>query len=121
MSVQIARRSFTVDEYYRMAEAGILAEDDRVELLDGEVVEMIPIGSRHAACVDRLNRLLNTVGGQGFIVRVQNPIRLDDYSEPQPDVSLLRARIFMRRGIPRRPMCWSSSKSQIHRLNWIDR
>jgi Uma2 family endonuclease len=92
MSVQIARRSFTVAEYYRMAEAGILSEDDRVELLDGEVIEMSPIGSRHAACVDRLNNFLSRVSKQRFIVRVQNPIRLDDYSEPQPDVTLLRVR-----------------------------
>jgi Uma2 family endonuclease len=92
MSVQIARRSFTVAEYYRMAEAGILSADDRVELLDGEVIEMSPIGSRHAACVDRLNKYLNGVSRQHFIVRVQNPIRLDDYSEPQPDIALLRIR-----------------------------
>jgi Uma2 family endonuclease len=92
MSVQIARRSFTVFDYYRMAEAGILSEDDRVELLDGEVIEMSPIGSRHAACVDRLNRFLNSVRDLSFIVRVQNPIRLDDHSEPQPDVTLLRVR-----------------------------
>jgi Uma2 family endonuclease len=92
MLVQIARRSFTVADYYRMAEAGILSEDDRVELLDGEVVEMSPIGSRHAACVDRLNRFLNSVKGPRFIVRVQNPIRLDEHSEPQPDITLLRVR-----------------------------
>jgi Uma2 family endonuclease len=92
MSVQIARRSFTVFDYYRMAEAGILLEDDRVELLDGEVIEMSPIGSRHAACVDRLNGFLNSVRELSFIVRVQNPIRLDDHSEPQPDVTLLRVR-----------------------------
>jgi len=92
MSVQIARRSFTVAEYYRMAEAGILSEDDRVELLDGEVVEMSPIGSHHAACVDRLNNFLSSVSKQRFIVRVQNPIRLDDYSEPQPDITLLHVR-----------------------------
>ena len=92
MSVHIARRSFTVDDYYRMAEAGILSENDRVELLEGEVVEMSPIGSHHAACVDRLNRLLNQDGDLDLIVRVQNPIRLSEYSEPQPDVTLLRPR-----------------------------
>lgn len=92
MSVQIARRSFTVAEYYRMAEAGILSEDDRVELLDGEIIEMSLIGSRHAACVDRLNNYLNGLSNQRFIVRVQSPIRLDDYSEPQPDITLLRVR-----------------------------
>lgn len=75
-----------------MAEAGILSEDDHVELLEGEVVEMSPIGSRHAACVDRLNRLLNQLANLDVIVRVQNPIYLSDYSEPQPDISLLRPR-----------------------------
>jgi Uma2 family endonuclease len=90
MSVQIARRHFNVTEYYRMMEAGILSEVDHVELLDGEVVEMSPIGSRHAACVDRLNKFLNKL--EEVIVRVQNPIRLDDFSEPQPDITLLRMR-----------------------------
>jgi Uma2 family endonuclease len=92
MSVQIARRHFNIGEYYRMTEAGILSEGDRVELLDGEVVEMSPIGSRHAACVDRLNKILNRIVDQDVIVRVQNPIVLNDYSEPQPDISLLRPR-----------------------------
>src|SRR5215210_2908335 len=90
MSVQIARRHFNTNEYYRMVEAGILSEGDRVELIDGEVVETSPIGSRHAACVDRLNKLLNRLVEQDVIVRVQNPIILDDFSEPQPDISLLR-------------------------------
>jgi Uma2 family endonuclease len=92
MSVQIARRHFNTTEYYRMVEAGILSEGDRVELIDGEVIEMSPIGSRHAACVDRLNKLLNRLVPQEVIVRVQNPIILDDYSAPQPDISLLRPR-----------------------------
>jgi Uma2 family endonuclease len=92
MSVQIARRHFNVTEYYRMTEAGILSESDRVELLDGEVIEMSPIGSRHAACVDRLTQVFCLLLGQHFIVRVQNPIRLDEYSEPQPDLCLLQPR-----------------------------
>ena len=92
MSVEIARRAFNVAEYYRMAEAGILHEDDRVELLDGEIVTMSPIGSRHAASVDRLNHLFARAVGGAAIVRVQNPIRLSDFSEPQPDLALLRAR-----------------------------
>ncbi|MDT5062725.1 MAG: hypothetical protein QOH63_3184 [Acidobacteriota bacterium] len=90
MSVQIARRHFNINEYYRMTDAGILSEGDRVELIEGEVVEMSPIGSRHAACVNRLNKLLNRLVASDVIVRVQNPIILDDYSEPQPDISLLR-------------------------------
>ncbi len=59
MSQQLARRWFTVGEYNRMAETGILTEDDRVELIEGEIVEISPIGSRHAACVNRLNMLLS--------------------------------------------------------------
>lgn len=75
-----------------MAEAGVLRDDDRVELVDGEIVEMTPIGSHHAACVDRLNVLLHrSLAGHG-IVRVQGPVRLDAHSEPQPDLSVLRSR-----------------------------
>ncbi len=92
MSVQIARRCFTVDEYYRMAEAGILSEADHVELIEGEVVEMSPIGSRHAACVRRLDALLNREAARLALVSVQSPIRLNEFSEPQPDVALLRPR-----------------------------
>ena len=90
MSVQIARRHFNVTEYYRMMDVGILSGSDRVELIDGEVVQMSPIGRRHAACVDRLNAHFSKL--ENVIVRVQNPIRLNDFSEPQPDVALLRKR-----------------------------
>jgi Uma2 family endonuclease len=91
-AVKLQRHLFTVEEYHRMAEAGIFGEDDRVELLDGEIVEMTPIGSRHAACVDRLTHLLvEQVRGRA-IVRVQNPIRLGQHSEPQPDLALLKPR-----------------------------
>jgi Uma2 family endonuclease len=75
-----------------MAEAGILTEDDRVELIRGEIVEMTPIGRRHAACVDRLNEMFILRLAQATIVRVQNPVELDDNSEPQPDLVLLRRR-----------------------------
>ena len=75
-----------------MGEAGILSENDRVELIEGEILEMSPIGSRHSACVKRLNALLGRLVSQNIIVSVQDPIRLDDYSEPQPDVALIRAR-----------------------------
>ena len=92
MATGLTTRRFTVEDYYRMAEAGILTPDDRVELLDGEIAEMTPIGSRHAACVDRLTRLLTQAIGDRAIVRVQNPIRLDRYSEPHPDLALLRPR-----------------------------
>lgn len=92
MSHQFAKRWFNVDEYQRMAQAGILTEDDRVELIEGEVIEMSPIGSRHAACVKRLNALLNRAVGQKMIVSVQDPIYIDEFSAPQPDLALLRAR-----------------------------
>lgn len=92
MSLEIARKHFNVEEYYRMTAAGILSEADRVELLDGEVVEMSPIGSRHAGVVNRLNVLLVRAVGDDAIITVQNPVRLDEYSEPQPDLTVARAR-----------------------------
>ncbi|MDR7555609.1 MAG: Uma2 family endonuclease [Armatimonadota bacterium] len=92
MSVQRARRRFTVDEYHRMAEAGILSEDDRVELIEGEIVDMTAIRGSHLDCVNRLTRLLVTRVGARADVSVQNPIRLDRYSEPQPDLALLHPR-----------------------------
>ena len=73
-----------------MAQAGVLKEDDRVELIEGEIVEMAPIGSRHAACVKRLNRLLSQQAGQHALLGVQDPIHLGERSEPQPDMALLR-------------------------------
>jgi Uma2 family endonuclease len=86
------RRRFTIHEYHLMAEAGIFHEDDRVELLDGEIVEMSPIGSRHSGTVNRLNALFTSRLGRRAVVAVQNPIILDDYSEPQPDLTILAAR-----------------------------
>lgn len=92
MTVDATRRVFSVDEYRRMGEAGILTEDDRVELIEGEIVQRTPVGSRHAACVARLTRVLAGTIGDRAIVWVQNPIRLSDLSEPEPDLALLRAR-----------------------------
>jgi Uma2 family endonuclease len=92
VSLPVTHYRFTVDEYHRMGEAGILGPDDRVELIDGEIVMMTPIGSRHAACVDRCTHFFTRLVGTDAIVRVQNPIQLDDYSAPEPDVSLLRPR-----------------------------
>ena len=99
MSVQIERRWFSVDEYYRMIDAGyrmidagILSEDDRVELIEGEVIKMSPIGKFHAACVKRLNKLFVFLVGRTATVSVQDPIRLTDFSEPQPDLALLKRR-----------------------------
>ncbi len=92
MALQVARRLFTVDEYQQMVESGILHEDDRVELIAGEILQMAPIGSRHAGCVNRLNYyFVGPTAGQA-IVHIQNPIRLSRYTEPEPDLALLRFR-----------------------------
>ena len=88
----VARRVLTVTDYHRMAEAGILTEDDRVELIEGELIAMSPIGSDHSGTVNALTRTLVRAVGDRAIVSVQNPVQLDDLSEPQPDFSLLRPR-----------------------------
>lgn len=92
MPVELLRRRFTVKQYHQMVEAGVLKEDERVELIRGEIVEMSPIGRRHAAGVNRLNALFNQRLAEVVIVGVQNPVELDDNSEPQPDFALLRRR-----------------------------
>lgn len=92
MAVQLLRRRFSVEEYYLMAKAGILTEDDRVELIEGEIVEMAPIGSHHAGCVIRLIQFLSRQVGSRALVNAQNPVRLGEHSEPQPDIALLRPR-----------------------------
>jgi Uma2 family endonuclease len=86
------RHRITVDEYHRMAEVGLLAPDARVQLIEGEIIDMPPPGSRHASVVDQLMLLfVRAVAGRA-IVRVQGPVRLDRMSEPQPDLSLLTPR-----------------------------
>lgn len=86
----IERHRFDVTEYHRMLEVGLLTEDDRVELIGGEVVDMTPIGWRHMRCVNRLNSLLvPLVSSRGYVVSVQNPVRLGVRDEPEPDFALL--------------------------------
>jgi Uma2 family endonuclease len=86
------RHRFTAEEYHRMGEAGLFGEDDRVELIEGEIIEMTPIGSRHAGTVKRLIRLLGQAVGEQAIISAQDPLRLGPRSEPQPDIALLRPR-----------------------------
>ena len=86
------RHRWTVAEYHRMGEVGLLNEDSRVELIDGEIVEMAPIGSFHGGNVNRFVRLLSKVVGNKAIVAVQNPVVLSGYTEPQPDLAILRWR-----------------------------
>ena len=92
MEAQVLRREFSVDEFHRMADAGVFAEDDRLELLDGEIVRMTPIGSRHAGCVDRLNELFWERCRAVAIVHVQNPLVLSKQTEFYPDIALLKRR-----------------------------
>lgn len=83
---------FTVADFHRMAAAGILNEDSRVELIRGQIIDMAPIGAPHLNMVNRLTRLLPAILGDLGILSVQNPVRLDDGSEPQPDVAVLKPR-----------------------------
>lgn len=97
MTLQLAKPRLNtfrlnVSQYHQMSEAGIFSENDKVELINGEIIEMSPIGRRHAACVDRINRLFSNILGMKVIVRVQNPIILNNLSEPEPDIALLQPR-----------------------------
>ena len=90
MAVEIIKRRFTIADYERMGETGILSEDERVELIEGELLVMSPIGLPHLACVDRITRVLVLALEEQAIVRVQGSVVLDSYDAPHPDVALLR-------------------------------
>jgi Uma2 family endonuclease len=92
MAVNLAKHYFTVSEYERMGQSGIFAPDARVELIEGEIIEMSPIGSRHAACVESVAETFTVQLHGKAIVRIQNPIVLTDFSEPQPDIAVLQLR-----------------------------
>lgn len=81
---------FSVQDYYRMAETGVLRPGARVELLEGRIIDMSPIGPLHGGLVNRLTRLFNRTANGRWLVTVQNPLHLDDHSEPEPDVMLLK-------------------------------
>ena len=86
-------RRFSIAEYHKMGEVGILEEDERVELIDGVITKMAPIGSKHAACVKKLNRIFSSVLSlEDATIGVQDPIILDDGTEPEPDIALLKPR-----------------------------
>jgi Uma2 family endonuclease len=93
------RRRFTSAEYHAMAEAGVLAEDERVELITGEIVRMGPIGSRHIGCVNYLNGEISAGLRHRAVVSVQNPVQVADGQEPQPDIAVLRFREDHYRGL----------------------
>lgn len=90
LPAEVNKHRFTVEEYQKMGEAGVFGEDDRVELIDGEIVEMTPIGWRHVEAVDRLNHLLWSFAAGRHRVSVQNPVVLGEHGEQQPDLMLIR-------------------------------
>jgi Uma2 family endonuclease len=90
--MQLDTAKITVAEYEKMVETGFLPADERVELLGGNIVDMSPIGRRHAAFVSRLNKLFFGILSNDMIIWSQNPVILDDYSEPQPDLVILKAK-----------------------------
>ena len=87
---RFTRRMLTRAEYHRLGEVGILHDEDRVELLEGQLVQMSPVGPRHAGTIDQLMNIFVEIVGRRAQVRIQNPIVLDDGSEPQPDLVLAR-------------------------------
>jgi Uma2 family endonuclease len=92
MQAETVKKLFTVDEYHRMGDAGIFGPEERVELIDGEVFEMSPVGDRHILCVIRATKLFVIAFGDRAIVSPQNPVRLSDWSEPEPDFVVFKPR-----------------------------
>lgn len=92
MQIETTRKRFTVDDYHRMAETGILSENDRTELIEGEIIQMSPIGDPHFNAVNRATMIFARGIGDRVVVSVQNPAVMDRHNEPQPDVVLIRPR-----------------------------
>ena len=92
MSAEVETYRFSVEEFNKLGEAGIFDEDDRVELLDGDIIVMSPIGMQHAGVVMRLNSVLPRRLGERALLNPQNPAVIDEFSEPQPDIMLLKPR-----------------------------
>jgi len=95
---RVPRRKLDVHDYHRMGEAGILTPGDRVELIDGEIIQMTPVGDPHVDLIIVLTARLSVAVANQALVSVQNPLRLDDHTEPEPDLVLLR--LDRRRGVP---------------------
>lgn len=92
MAVQMERRLFNADELPKLIESGILHEDERIELIDGDLVKMSPIGEKHAKILRRLLRILPKLLEDKYLLDAQNPVRLSDFNQPQPDITVLRWR-----------------------------
>jgi Uma2 family endonuclease len=92
MEIEVTKKLFTVDEFNRMAEVGIFGPKPRIELIEGEIIEMAPIGMRHMGCVNRATALLITRLGARAVISVQNAVVLSNYTEPQPDIVVAKPR-----------------------------
>lgn len=86
------KKLFTVEEFMRVSEAGVFPPEGRFELIRGEILEVPPPDPQHAGRVDRLTRILSRALGDAFIVSVQNPAALDNFSQPMPDLKVLKFR-----------------------------
>jgi len=93
MQTEATKKLFTVDEYYRMAEIGVIREDTRTELINGEIIEMSPMGPRHASSVSRITEFMVPLLKAKAQLRPQLPLRLNDYNEPQPDLCFVKRRL----------------------------
>lgn len=89
-STVISKRLVSTEEYHKMGETGLLQPDENVELINGEILNICPIGSKHFAIVNKLNALFVKAFSDQFIVSVQNPVRIDQWNEPEPDLVLLK-------------------------------
>jgi len=92
ISTATPKKKFDLQEYHHLIDTGIFHEDKKVELIEGELFEMSPVGFRHASCVNKLNYIFSLKLGEKAIVSIQNPIKLNNKSEPQPDIVLLKPR-----------------------------
>ena len=92
MPADVAKKLFTVEEYHRMGEAGIFGPGERVELIDGEIIQMTAIGHRHMVCVNRATSLFIRAFGENAVVSPQNPVQLSDWTEPEPDLVVFKPR-----------------------------
>ena len=92
MRIEVEKKRFTVDEYHRMCDVGIIGFEERTELIDGEIIKMTSPSTRHVACANRANSFFTEAFGRRAIVSVQNPLLLNLYNEPQPDVVVLKPR-----------------------------
>ena len=92
MPADVAKKLFTVAEYHRIIEAGVFGPEDRLELIDGEIIQMTPIGHHHMVCVNRANTLFVRAFGDNAVVSPQNPVQLSDWTEPQPDLVVFKPR-----------------------------